>query len=230
MDKAHILVVDDDDRLRALLKKFLREQGFMVSEASDAAQARRRLAWFSFDAMVLDMMMPGETGAQMLASLGDTAPPTLMLSAMGEVEDRILGLEKGAEDYLVKPFEPKELVLRLATILRRSALAKELKKEPTQVTFGDYIFDMETAQLRLGAEPVALTSSESSLLKILAENAGKPVSREELSKQMPGGVSERSVDVQVTRLRKKIGDDGKTLHLQTVRGAGYVLYAGRAPL
>jgi len=223
--KPHILVVDDDDRLRKLLKKFLHEQGFMVSEAADAQQARARLKWFTFDAMVLDVMMPGQTGLEFLDSLNGSAPPTLMLSAMGEVDDRIQGLEKGAEDYLVKPFEPKELVLRIRTILRRNAQAKA----SAQVRFGDYVFDMDTAQLRRADEAIALTSTESSLLKLLAEQVGKPVSREELAKFMPTAGNERTVDVQITRLRKKIGDsEGKPLHLQTVRGAGSVLYASKA--
>lgn len=223
--KPHILVVDDDDRLRALLKKFLREQGFMVSEAANAQQAKKCLGWFTFDVMVLDVMMPGQTGLEFLESLNGNAPPTLMLSAMGEADDRILGLECGAEDYLVKPFEPKELILRIRTILRRSAQ----QKASPQVRFGDYAFDMNTGQLRKGEEPVALTSSESALLKMLAEHAGKPVAREELSRLLPAAGNERTVDVQITRLRKKLGDsEGKPLHLQTVRGAGYVLYASKA--
>ena len=220
-DKPHILVVDDDDRLRGLLGRYLRDQGFRVSEAADAAQAGRRIAWFAFDAMVLDVMMPGQTGVEFLASLNGSAPPTLMLSAMGEADDRILGLEKGAEDYLVKPFEPKELVLRIRTILRRNAA----QQEAVRMRFGDFLFDLATGQLKRGEETVALTSSEVAFLKLLAENAGTPVSREELARLMPSGGNERSVDVQITRLRKKIGDEGKPLHLQTVRGAGYVLYA-----
>jgi len=221
-EKSHILVVDDDDRLRRLLKKFLREQGFMVSEAASAAEARRKLAWFSFDTLVLDVMMPGETGLQLLASLDKPLPPVLMLSAMGEANDRVAGLEHGAEDYLVKPFDPKELVLRLRTLLRRASPAPG----QTSVQFGEYNFTPATGQLKRGDEIIALTSSESAMLKLLAREAGKPVSREELSALMPGSGNERSVDVQITRLRKKLGEaEGKPLHLQTVRGAGYVLYA-----
>lgn len=225
--QAHILVVDDDDRLRKLLTKFLREQGFMVSTASNASEARRHLGWFVFDAVVLDVMMPGETGLQLLSTL----PPeqkrcVLMLSAMGEVDDRIKGLENGAEDYLVKPFEPKELVLRLKTILRRNVVKIE---KPKVISFGDFRFDMATSQLKRGDDNIALTSTEVSLLKTLAERAGGPVSREELSQLMPGLGSERAVDVQITRLRKKIEEsDGKPVYLQTVRGAGYVLYAESA--
>ena len=220
---AHILVVDDDDRLRALLQKFLQENQFMVTAASNAAEARRLLAWFAFDLIVLDVMMPGESGLDLLASLPDERKESvLMLSAMGEAGDRIKGLEHGAEDYLVKPFEPKELVLRIKTILRRTAAKPEKLRA---IAFGDYHFDLVTSQLKRGDETVALTSSEMGMLKLLAEHSGAPVSREELSKLMPGVGSERAVDVQITRLRKKIEEsEGKPVHLQTVRGAGYVLY------
>lgn len=221
-EKPHILVVDDDDRLRALLKKFLQEQGFRVSEAASAEAARGLLGWFAFDVMVLDVMMPGQTGIEMLASLNKPFPPVLMLSAMGEPDDRINGLEHGADDYLVKPFEPKELVLRLRAILRRTVQ----DKQKTALHFGEYSFEMDTGQLKHGFEPIALTSNESAMLKILGEQAGQPVSRETLARLMPGAGNERTVDVQVTRLRKKIGEnEGKPLHLQTVRGAGYVLFA-----
>ncbi len=223
--KSHILVVDDDDRLRALLEKFLSEQGFMVTAVASAAEARRKLQWFIFDVMVLDVMMPDETGLQLLASLdaGNRAP-ALMLSAMGEAEDRIRGLETGADDYLPKPFEPKELTLRIRTILRRQAALKEASRV---VSFGDFAFDLTASQLTRSGESVYLTSNESAMLKLLAARAGSPVSREELAQSIPGVASERSVDVQITRLRKKIEEsDGKPLYLQTVRGAGYVLYAG----
>lgn len=222
-DKPHILIVDDDDRLRALLKKFLNEQEFMVTAAQDAAEARRKLAWFIFDLMVLDVMMPGETGLSLLKSLAaEKHMPVLMLSAMGEAEDRIKGLETGAEDYLAKPFEPQELVLRIKAILRRSQPVKEIART---IEFGECRFDAATSQLTRQGTAVALTSNEMALLKALAESVGTPVSREDLARRMPGSGSERSVDVQVTRLRKKIEDaEGKPVYLQTVRGAGYVLY------
>jgi two-component system phosphate regulon response regulator OmpR len=221
--KAHILVVDDDDRLRSLLKKFLRDQQFMVTTAADVAEARRKLAWFMFDLIILDVMMPGESGFDLLASLPeDVKGSVLMLSAMGDADDRVRGLENGAEDYIVKPFEPKELVLRIKTILRRKSSQPEKSRF---ITFGGYRFDFTTSQLKRGAENIYLTSNEMSILKLLAENSGKPVSREELSKLMPGAASERTVDVQITRLRKKIEEsEGKPVYLQTVRGAGYVLY------
>lgn len=222
-EQAHILVVDDDDRLRSLLKKFLREQGFIVTGAADAAEARRKMAWYRFDLMVLDVMMPGETGVQLLESLPQQQKDAvLMLSAMGEAEDRVRGLEVGAQDYLVKPFEPKELVLRIKAILRRT---QAQKPRGGRVKFGGFVFDMGLSQLKRGEEPVYLTGSEAALLKRLAEDAGKPVAREELARLMQGA-NERTVDVQITRLRKKIEEsEGKPMHLQTVRGAGYVLYA-----
>jgi len=223
--KPHILVVDDDDRLRTLLKQFLSEQGFMVTAAADAAEARRKLGWFIFDLMVLDVMMPGETGLSFLKSLAQNKRmPVLMLSAMGEADDRIKGLEIGAEDYLAKPFEPKELVLRLHAILRRSQPA-----DAKTIAFGDCRFDMAASALMRGDETIPLTTNELALLKALAEYSGKPVSREELARRMPGTGSERSVDVQVTRLRKKIETSDKPVFLQTVRGAGYVLYGKVMP-
>jgi two-component system phosphate regulon response regulator OmpR len=220
---AHILVVDDDDRLRALLKKFLHEQGFMVTAAADAAEASRKLERFVFDLMILDVMMPGQSGLEMLAAKrSQLAMPVLMLSAMGDSEDRIRGLEMGAEDYVAKPFEPKELVLRIRALLRRTPARSGKAKI---IAFGEYRFDLGSSQLRRGDELIYLTSSEMALLKLLAENAGKPVSREDLGRLMPGNPNERTVDVQVTRLRKKIEEtEGKPLYLQTVRGAGYVLY------
>ncbi len=225
-DKPHILVVDDDDRLRSLLSKYLSEQGFLVTAAANAAEAREKLSAFVFDLLILDVMMPGETGLEFLASLKNNHTPTLMLSAMGEVEDRISGLELGAEDYLTKPFEPKELVLRIRAILRRVSTQEE-KSQILQ--FGEFRFELSNSQLKRGDEIVYLTSNEALLLKLLAQQAGTPVSREELSKLMPNSGNERSVDVQMVRLRKKIEEnDSKPLYIQTIRGAGYVLYAQKA--
>lgn len=224
--KTHILIVDDDDRLRALLTKYLSEQGFMVTAAAGAAEARRKLAWFVFDLIVLDVMMPGESGLSLLESLRDAPPaPVLMLSAMGDADDRIRGLETGAEDYLAKPFEPKELVLRIRAILRRALAQAERAKS---ITFGDCRFDVAAGQLKRGQEAVPLTTGEAAILRKLAENIGTPIARAELS-GLISAESERAVDVQITRLRKKIGENaGKPAYLQTVRGAGYVLYANPA--
>lgn len=222
-DKPHILVVDDDDRLRGLLSKYLSEQGFLVTAAASAEEARGKLTAFIFDLLILDVMMPNETGFEFLASLAGKHIPTLMLSAMGEAEDRINGLELGAEDYLVKPFEPKELVLRIRAILRRVSV---LEEKSQIVQFGAFRFDLLSSQLKRGDELVHLTSNEALMLKLLAQKAGTPISREELSKLMPSSGNERSIDVQMLRLRKKIEEnDSKPLYLQTIRGAGYVLYA-----
>ena len=196
----------------------------MVTAVADVAEARRKLACFVFDVMVLDVMMPGETGLSLLQSMAhEQHLPVLMLSAMGEAEDRIKGLEVGAEDYLAKPFEPKELVLRLRSILRRNMTAP---KAASMVIFGVFQFDLESNRLTRDGELVSLTTGEQALLRALSESLGIPVSREALAARMPGGVTnERSVDVQITRLRKKIEErSGQTMHLQTVRGAGYVLY------
>jgi len=215
--KPHILVVDDDDRLRSLLRKYLSEQGFIVTVAGAASAAQVLRQWFIFDLMVLDVMMPGETGLDWLKR-EKMRTPVLMLSALGEADDRIRGLEVGAEDYLSKPFEPKELVLRIRTILRRTQEQRERNK---WLGFGEYRFDVSSGQLRRGEESINLTGSETELLRMLAKNASKPVSREALSQLLPDGSNERSVDVQMSRLRKKISSGA---HIQTVRGAGYVLY------
>jgi two-component system phosphate regulon response regulator OmpR len=220
--KPHILVVDDDRRLRELLQQFLRDQKFAVTIASDAADARRKMALFAFDLIVLDVMMPGETGVEFARTLGESAPPVLLLTAMAEVEDRIHGLEAGADDYLVKPFEPRELVLRIHAILRRAAPPAPHK---ASVIFGDYRFDLGSLRLHKGDEPFSLTTGEAQLLKALAEKAGAAVTRSELASALGAESSERSVDVQITRLRKKIeADNGRPAYIQTVRGAGYVLY------
>lgn len=208
--KPHILVVDDDDRLRGLLHRFLTEQGFAVSTAADATEAREMLKLFLFDLMVLDVMMPGENGLSLAASLAEK-PPTLMLSALSEAEDRIRGLEAGVDDYLAKPFDPTELKLRIEAILRRSAPA-------VAFTFGEYRFDSARRQLMRAEEPVALTSAEAAMLAALAAHLNRPVSRERLA-ELTGQSAGRSVDVQMTRLRKKL--DGA--YIQTVRGAGYML-------
>lgn len=225
-DAAHLLIVDDDDRLRALLGRFLREHGFAVTLASSAADARKALGVFTFDAMILDVLMPGETGLEFARSLGTPRPPVLMLSALGEVEDRVAGLEAGVDDYIGKPFEPKELLLRVQAVLRRAAPADDT---PQAVHFGDYIFHLAERRLTRGEETIHLTAAELTLLMTLAEHAGNAVSREALAEALhiknDGG---RSVDVQITRLRRKIEPDGKPTWIQTVRGEGYALAGRRA--
>jgi two-component system phosphate regulon response regulator OmpR len=212
--RPHVLVVDDDTRLRDLLKKFLSAQGFLVTVAENVAQARECLGYFHFDGIVLDVMMPGETGLELARSL-PAGTPVLMLSALGEAQHRIDGLEAGALDYLSKPFEPRELVLRLKSIMRRSVGASH------QVHFGPYSFDKARQKLLRGAEEISLTTAETQLLQALLEQAGTPVSREALAS---ASGHERSVDVQVTRLRKKLDSSAGPSLIRTVRGAGYVIY------
>jgi len=222
-EKPHILIVDDDSRLRELLMTFLRDQGFAVTAAIHANDARKKLALFRFDLIVLDVMMPGETGVQLASSLSADAPPVLLLTAMAETGDRIAGLEAGADDYLVKPFEPRELTLRIRAILRRTETGAERK---AVISFGGYQFDVGQGRLQKDGEAFQLTTGESQLLAALAKKAGEPVARGELAAVLGVGTSERSVDVQITRLRKKIEpDSGRPVYIQTVRGAGYVLYA-----
>ncbi len=227
-EPAHILVVDDDTRLRQLLSKYLGEQGYRVTTAGEAADARARMAGMRFDLLVLDIMMPGENGLSLCDSLrSDKRLPVLLLSAMNEPGDRIAGFEVGADDYLTKPFEPRELVLRIEAILRRTH--SELPRPPRQVEFGAYSFDLGRAELRRDGEFVRLTSAEAALLKALAEQAGEPVARDDLTeRQKHVAGSARTIDVQMTRLRRKIEPDPKyPRYLQTVRGVGYVLVPDR---
>lgn len=221
--KAHLLLVDDDSRLRSLLVQFLEDQGFAVTPSEDAKDARNKLNFFQFDLIVLDRMMPGEDGVAFAAWLRRQGNmPILMLTAMGEAGDRISGLEAGVDDYLSKPFEPRELVLRIKRILERT---KREEEQTQQIRLGDYRFDPRRRQLFLEGQPVHLTTTEADLLVVLAENLGAPVSRQELSRRLLGeGGNERSVDVQVTRLRKKIEpDSARPVIIQTVRGEGYRL-------
>lgn len=218
----HVLVVDDDTRLLGLLKKYLRENGHHVTAASDAADARRKMEGFAFDLLVVDVMMPGENGLELTRSLRgvDNDVPILLLTARSDAQDRITGLESGADDYLGKPFEPRELLLRIESILRRARAEAE---QMPGVTLGAYYFDVKRSELRRNEELVRLTSAESTLLGVFARNPGTTISRYDLC-QRGGGVNERSIDVQVTRLRRKIEPDPKVpRYLQTVWGEGYVL-------
>ena len=227
MDEAHhILVVDDDRRIRELIKSYLMENGFMVSVASSTAEARERMRGMVFDLLVLDIMMPGETGLQFTTSMrdGGVDVPVLMLSALADTDDRIAGLSTGSDDYLAKPFEPRELLLRIKNLLRRSAVAQPAT---TDVRFGEFQFNVPRGELRRGGELVRLTSGEKDLLRQLANKSGAPLSRLELSQ--PGSEdSARSVDVQINRLRQKIENDPTNpIYLQTVRGAGYALFVDK---
>ncbi|MEJ1995680.1 MAG: response regulator [Limibacillus sp.] len=223
-EQPHILVVDDDTRLRDLLKKYLSEQGFRVTTAANAEEARAKLRSLAFDLLVLDIMMPGEDGLALTSSLREVSEvPILLLTARDDVADRIEGLEHGADDYLSKPFEPRELVLRIKAVLRRLAAVAETQP-PGEVTFGEFSFDLARSELRRGEKHVYLTSAEATLLKALAEQAGVAVSRDRLGEKTGASASVRTVDVQITRLRKKIEENPKyPRYLQTARGIGYIL-------
>jgi len=225
-DKPHILVVDDDTRLRELLRSFLSRNGFRVTAAGHAAEARERLAVLDFDLIVLDVMMPGETGLDFAAELRRTDDvPILMLTAMGEPKDRIAGLETGVDDYLGKPFEPRELLLRIQNVLRRNRpAAAALGDAQRNVSFGPLQFDLELGELTHKGKRVPLTDAEAALLRALAGRLGEVLSRETLCKSIGAAVNERAIDVQVTRLRRKIEPDPSfPRYLRTVRGQGYRL-------
>jgi len=226
--EAHLLIVDDDERIRGLLQKFLVRNGFLVSAARDAAHARRLLDGLEFDLIVLDVMMPGEDGISLTHALREAiATPILLLTARGETSDRISGLEAGADDYLAKPFEPKELLLRINAILRRVPQAQARPAGPKVLHLGPVRYDIERGEMWNGADLVRLTATESQLMRIFSACPGEPVSRAKLVEDLgrdKGQSQERAVDVQITRLRRKIEADPKQpRYLQTVRGAGYML-------
>jgi two-component system phosphate regulon response regulator OmpR len=230
-DDALILVVDDDQRLRSLLQRFLADSGFRVTTAETAEQARDRLRFLQPDLMVLDVMMPGESGLSLTESLkrAATGLPIILLTAAGTPEDRIAGFEAGADDYLPKPFDPRELVLRIRAMLRRSAPAGQGPETATgPVTLGALVFDPARGELRGPAGPVRLTGGEAALLAAMAAKAHEVLSREEIAAALgTDEASERAIDVQITRLRRKIETDPREPRfLQTVRGRGYVLKPG----
>lgn len=225
----HLLIVDDDERIRTLLQKFLVRNGFWVSAARDGAHARRLLDGLEFDLIVMDVMMPGEDGISLTRDLRARMPtPILLLTAKGETSDRIAGLEAGADDYLAKPFEPKELLLRINAILRRTPATVE-QKLPKVLNMGPVRYDADRGEMWRGSELVRLTATEAALMRIFAAKPGEPVSRGQLVEDLGRGsgrgeAQERAVDVQITRLRRKFESDPKQpRYLQTVRGAGYML-------
>ncbi len=224
----HLLIVDDDARIRGLLQKFLIRHGFMVSSARDAAHARRLLSGLEFDLLVLDVMMPGEDGVALTRSLReDLATPILLLTAKGDTADRIAGLEAGADDYLAKPFEPKELLLRINAILRRVPPPVVGNEAPKYLKLGPIRYDVERGEMWHGDELIRLTATEAQLMKIFSSRPGEAVSRASLVEDLGRDrdqAQERAVDVQITRLRRKLEADPKQpRYLQTVRGAGYML-------
>jgi two-component system phosphate regulon response regulator OmpR len=221
-DRPHILVVDDDKRICTLVSRYLKEHGFIVMSAESAAAARQMIEHFAFDALIVDVMMPGETGLEFTQFVQERfRMPVLLLTALGEAKDRITGFEAGADDYLPKPFEPRELVLRLNAILRRTVKKTEMSGG---FKVGRWVFEHGYEELRDGDQVVKLTSVETKLLKALAARGGAAMTREELAKACGVDAGERTIDVQVTRLRRKIEEDTKTPRiLQTVRGKGYLL-------
>ena len=226
--EAHLLIVDDDERIRGLLQKFLARSGFWVSAARDAAHARRLLSGLEFDLIVLDVMMPNEDGITFTRDLRKRLQtPILLLTAKGETSDRIAGLEAGADDYLPKPFEPKELLLRINAILRRVPQSRASDTVPKLLHLGGVRYDVDRGEMWRGADLIRLTATEAQLMKIFAGKPGEAVSRAKLVEDLGGGrdpSQERAVDVQITRLRRKIEADSKQpRYLQTVRGAGYML-------
>jgi len=226
--KKHLLVIDDDTRLRNLLGKFLDENGFQVSLVKDTTEARQILALNNFDLLIVDVMMPEENGRDFTKSFKQNSQtPVLILTARGESSDRIRGLEVGAEDYLAKPFEPKELLLRINNILRHSAISNQTNHSAFSeeiCNFSNFTFNLNSSRLKKGDEFFHLTESEAKILAILCKNKGAVVTRETLS-EICGNIDARSIDVQITRIRKKIEANPKQPQfLQTVRNHGYVLY------
>nr|WP_112321292.1 response regulator [Oceanibium sediminis] len=225
---AHILVVDDDERIRDLLKKFLSRHDYWVTTARDAAHARKLLEGLEFDLLVIDVMMPGEDGFALTRDLSDRiSTPILLLTAKGDSDDRIRGLEAGADDYLPKPFEPRELLLRINAILRRVPRSDGQNEPPKTLQMGAFRYDMTRGELWHGKDMIRLTATESALMRIFSASPNEAISRTQLVKDLgrdDGQAQERAVDVQITRLRRKIEADPKTpRYLQTVRGAGYML-------
>ena len=225
----HLLIVDDDERIRSLLQQFLVQSDYLVSTAEDAEQARTLLSAIEFDLIILDVMMPGQDGISFTAELRtlQNNTPILLLTARGETEDRIKGLEAGADDYLPKPFEPKELLLRINAILRRMPDLKEDQMMPKTLSLGHLKYDVVRNELWEGENQIRLTTTESQLMKIFTSALGEPISRVDLVTSLGRDISsaqDRAIDVQITRLRRKIEvNPGQPRYLQTVRGAGYML-------
>ncbi len=222
-ESQHILVIDDDERLRLLLRRFLEESGFRVTDVGSAVDARRILEGISFDLLIVDIMMPGETGLEFLSDLRKSNPvPALFLTAMSETEHRIAGLETGADDYMSKPFEPRELVLRIKSILARSATAPTT--QAANIAFGPYSFDLNTGILMHPTGRIHITTAEQKLLASFAAKPDRVLSREDIAVAMDSSMRGRSIDVAVARLRAKIEPDPRfPVYLQTIRNKGWLL-------
>lgn len=225
-DAPHLLIVDDDSRIRSLLQRFLKSHGYRVTTAASAVEARRHLTGLDFDMLVLDVMMPGESGFDLAQSVRrGSSVPILMLTAKIDIDDRLQGLQLGADDYLGKPFDPRELLLRVSSILRRVSAPPPVAVPagPEAVRFGPYLFHLQRGELRNGEAPVRLTNRERDILRQLAQALGGTVVRDALSDQ-ESSANERTIDVQINRLRRKIEKDAADpVYLQTVRGVGYRL-------
>ncbi len=220
----HVLIVDDDTRIRELLRKYLSDNGYRTSTAGDASEAYEKMQALEYDLLVLDIMMPGITGLEFTEKLraAQNAVPILLLTALAETEQRIEGLAMGADDYLPKPFDPKELLLRVQSILRRSVSDEAALDPPEEVSFGDHVFRYERGELTRDGARITLTTREIEVLRCLTQSPGRIVTRAELADGED--ISERAIDVQINRLRRKIEADPRDpIYLQTVRGAGYVL-------
>ena len=217
----HILVIDDDERLRDLLRRFLEESGFRVTDANSAAEARDYMKAMYFDLLVIDVMMPGETGVEFLASVRSTKKiPAIFLTALSETENRIEGLEAGADDYIAKPFEPRELILRISRILERQLDTVSL----SNIKFGPFSLDLDSNILTEDGRRVHVTTAEQDLLACFAQSANQTLSRDEITRQLDGRMQGRSIDVAVARLRTKLEKDPRyPVMLQTVRGKGWIL-------
>ncbi|MCK5643181.1 MAG: response regulator [Gammaproteobacteria bacterium] len=225
---AHLLIVDDDRRIRVLLQKFLAKNGFLVTGARDAAHARRLLNGLEFDMLIIDVMMPGEDGFALTKDLRRTLDtPIMLLTARGDADDRIKGLEMGADDYLAKPFEPKELLLRINAILRRVPKSDIVIAPPKTLQMAAIRYDVTRSELWKGDDRIRLTATENALMKIFAASPHQSISRATLVEELgkgDGSAQERAIDVQITRLRRKLEADPKQpRYLQTVRGTGYML-------
>ena len=220
----HILIVDDDDRIRSLLQRYLSDNGYRTSVAADATEAQSKMDALTYDLLVLDIMMPGITGLEFTEKLrqAENSVPILLLTALAETENRIEGLAVGADDYLPKPFDPKELLLRIQNILRRSGADENAIDPPEEVRFGSYLFRFDRGELTNDGARITLTTREIEVLRCLTHTPGRVVSRLELADGED--ISERAIDVQINRLRRKIEQDPREpIYLQTVRGSGYVL-------
>ena len=224
-DYFHILIIDDDQKIRLLLKQFLENNGFRVSDAENTLQAKKIMETLIFDLLVVDIMMPGQNGLDFLKEIRKTnLIPTLMLTAMSNPEDRLDGLEYGADDYVTKPFEPRELLLRIQNILRRHPENLKKNKSADNTRFGPFLFNQKSLNLYKNNVPVHLTTAEQRLLNCFCKSPNKPFSRDDINSSLGGNMETRSIDVAIARIRRKIEDDQRyPIYLQTVRGVGWML-------